>query len=84
MAALLWGLMVIGFAVLSEFIGLTVSPLWWERGLIAREQDPSSFRKAVGVQIVIGLLFVVGWFIDLKCMFFNKPRLEVDPLPEVC
>jgi len=50
MAALLWGLMVIGFAVLSEFIGLTVSPLWWERGLIAREQDPSSFRKAVGVQ----------------------------------
>jgi len=38
------------FAVLSEFIGLTVSPLWWERGLIAREQDPSSFRKAVGVQ----------------------------------
>jgi hypothetical protein len=62
--AALWGLMVIAFAILSKFIGVTVSPLRWENlnGLISREQDPDSFRKAVGVQIVIGLLFIVGWF----------------------
>ena len=62
--AALWGLIVIAFAVLSEFIGVTVSPLRWEKGLISREQDPASFRKAVGVHVVIGLVFIVGWLID--------------------
>jgi hypothetical protein len=62
--AALWGLIVIAFAILSKFIGVTVSPLRWGNlnGLISREQDPDSFRKAVGVQIVIGLLFIIGWF----------------------
>ena len=62
--AALWGLIIIALAVLSRFIGVTVSPLRWERGLISREQDPVSFRKAVGVHIVIGLLFIIGWFIN--------------------
>ena len=62
--AALWGLMVIAFAVLSEFIGVTLSPLRFERGLISREQDPDSFRKAVGVHIVVGLLFIVAWFLN--------------------
>ena len=64
--AAIWGLIVITFAVLSEFMGVTVSPLRWENrnGLISREQDPDSYQKAVGVQIVIGLLFMVGWFVD--------------------
>jgi multisubunit Na+/H+ antiporter MnhB subunit len=62
--AALWGLMVIAFAVLSHFIGVTLSPLRFERGLISREQDPDSFRKAVGVHIVVGLLFIVGWFLN--------------------
>ena len=62
--AALWGLIVIALAVLSEFIGVTVSPLRFERGLISREQDPDSFRKAVAVHVVIGLLFVIGWFIN--------------------
>ena len=61
--AALWGLIVMAFAVLSEFIGVTVSPLRGE-GAISREQDPDSFRKAVGVQIGIGLLFIIGWFIN--------------------
>jgi hypothetical protein len=62
--AALWGLIVIAFAVLSQFVGVTVSPLRFEVGLISREQDPVSFRKAVGVHVVIGLLFIVGWFLD--------------------
>ena len=62
--AALWGLIIIALAVLSRFIGVTVSPLRWERGVISREQDPVSFRKAVGVHIVIGLLFIIGWFIN--------------------
>jgi hypothetical protein len=62
--AMLWGLIVIALAVLSRFIGVTVSPLRFESGLISREQDPDSFRKAVGVHIVMGLLFVIGWFIN--------------------
>jgi hypothetical protein len=49
---------------LSEVIGVTLSPLRFERGLISREQDPDSFRKAVGVHIVVGLLFIVGWFLN--------------------
>jgi len=59
-----WGLIVIAFAVVSVFIGVTLSPLRWEKGLISREQDPASFRKAIGVHLVIGLLFIAGWFID--------------------
>jgi hypothetical protein len=55
----LWGLIVIAFAVLSIFLGVTVSPLRFETGLISREQDPSSFRKAVGVHIVVGLVFII-------------------------
>jgi hypothetical protein len=62
--AALWGLIIIAFAVLSKFIGVTVSPLRFQTGLISREQDPDSFRKALGVHIVIGLLFIIGWFID--------------------
>ena len=62
--AALWGLMVIAFAVMSEVIGVTLSPLRFESGLISREQDPDSFRKAVGVHIVVGLLFIVGWFLN--------------------
>jgi hypothetical protein len=55
----LWGLLVIAFAVSSIFLGVTVSPLRFETGLISREQDPSSFRKAVGVHIVVGLVFLI-------------------------
>jgi hypothetical protein len=62
--AALWGLIVIAFAALSAFIGVTLSPLRWEKGLISREEDPASFRKAVGLHCVIGLLFIVGWFIN--------------------
>ena len=62
--AALWGLIVIGFGVLSKVMGVTLSPLRFERGLIYRERDPDSFRKAVGVHIVIGLLFIIGWFAD--------------------
>jgi hypothetical protein len=62
--AAVWGLIVLALAVVSQFIGVTLSPLRFEKGLISREQDPASFRKAVGVHIVIGLLFIVGWFID--------------------
>ena len=69
--AAVWGLLVIAFAVLSKFIGVTVSPLHFDTGLISREQDPSSFRKAVGVHIVIGLLFVIGWFVNLKWHVFE-------------
>jgi hypothetical protein len=61
-----WGLIIIAFAALSKITGVTVSPLRFDnaRGLISREQDPSSFRKAVGVQVVIGLLFIIGWCAD--------------------
>ena len=62
--AAVWGLLVIAFAVLSECIGVTLSPLRFESGLISREQDPDSFRKAVAVHVAIGLLFIVGWFIN--------------------
>jgi hypothetical protein len=62
--AALWGLIVIALAVVSQFIGVTLSPLRFEKGLISREQDPPSFRKALGVHIVIGLLFIIGWFIN--------------------
>jgi hypothetical protein len=64
--AALWGLFVIGFAVLSKYMGVTLSPLRYENwnGLISREQDPVSFRKALGVQVAIGLLFIIGWFIN--------------------
>jgi Na+/H+ antiporter NhaD/arsenite permease-like protein len=62
--AVLWGLIVIAFAALSLFFGVTVSPLRFEGGLISREQDPASFRKAVGVHVVVGLLFIIGWFLD--------------------
>jgi uncharacterized membrane protein YdbT with pleckstrin-like domain len=62
--AALWGLIIIAFAVLSKFIGVTVSPLRFQTGLISREQDPDSFRKALGVHIVIGVLSIIGWFID--------------------
>ena len=66
--AALWGLIVLALAVVSKFVGITMSPLRWENGragtVISREQDPASFRKALGVHIVIGLLFIIGWFID--------------------
>jgi hypothetical protein len=64
--AALWGLIIIAFAALSEFIGVTLGPLRWENwsGPVYRDQDPDSFRKAVGVQIVIALLFIVGWFVN--------------------
>ena len=58
----LWELFMLGFAKLSEFIGATIFFRW--EGLIYRDQDPDSFRKAVGVHIVMGLLFVIGWFIN--------------------
>jgi len=62
----LWGLIVIAFAVLSKFMGITVSPLRFGNGsaVVSREQDPDSFRKAVGVHTVMGLLFIIGWFIN--------------------
>ena len=69
--AALWGLFVIAFALFSQLVGVTLSPLRNERGPIYREQDPSSFRKALGVQIAIGLLFVIGWFINLKWHVFQ-------------
>ena len=62
--AAVWGLIVLALAVVSQFIGVTLSPLRFEKGLISSEQDPASFRKALGVHIVIGLLFIIGWFID--------------------
>ena len=61
--AALWGLIVISFAAASLYFGVTISPLRMERGPISREQDPASFKKAVGIHIVTGLLFLVGWFI---------------------
>jgi hypothetical protein len=57
-------------AVLSQVVGVTVSPLHLE-GLIYRKQDPSSFRKAVGVHVVLGLLFIIGWFVNLKWHVFE-------------
>jgi hypothetical protein len=70
--AAFWGLFIIGFAVLSKCMGVTLSPLRFQNwnGPIYREQDPASFRKAVGVQIVIGLLFLIGWFVNLKWHVF--------------
>ena len=62
--AAVWGSIVLALAVVSQFIGVTLSPLRFEKGLISRAQDPASFRKALGVHIVIGLLFIIGWFID--------------------
>src|ERR1700676_1425938 len=78
-----WGLIVIAFAALSQFIGVTLSALRFERGLISREQDPDWFRKAVGVHIVIGLLFIIGWFIDHywpSVLSVNR-AVEVDSVP---
>jgi|CZKC01.1.fsa_nt_gi hypothetical protein len=60
--AALWGLVVIALAVLAKFIGIT--RIFWFQGPIFRDQDPGGFRKAVGAQFVIGLLFIVGWFVD--------------------
>jgi hypothetical protein len=63
--AALWGLFVIALAVLSKYIGITVSPLRFGNGrssVISREQDPASFRKALGVHIVVGLIFIIAWF----------------------
>jgi hypothetical protein len=68
--AALWGFFIIAFAVLSQVVGVTVSPLHLE-GLIYRKQDPSSFRKAVGVHVVLGLLFIIGWFVNLKWHVFE-------------
>ena len=62
--AVVWGSIILALAVVSQFIGVTLSPLRFEKGLISREQDPASFRKALGVHIVIGLSFIVGWFIN--------------------
>ena len=62
--AAVWGLIVLALAVVSQFIGVTLSPLRFEKGLISREQDPASFRKALGVHIVTGLLFIIGWFVN--------------------
>jgi hypothetical protein len=59
-----WGAFVLALAVLSKIIGVTVSPLRMQRGLISREHDPESFRKALAVHVVVGLLFIVGWFVD--------------------
>jgi hypothetical protein len=66
--AALWGLFIIGFAVLSKFMGVRYQN--WN-GPIYREQDPDSFRKAIGVQIVIGLLFIIGWFVKLEWHVFE-------------
>jgi hypothetical protein len=63
--AALWGLFVIAFAVLSQFFGVTVSPLHLE-GLIYRKNDPSSFWQAIVAHVVIGLPFIVGWFTFLR------------------
>jgi len=59
-----WGLFMIGFAKLSEFMGVTFFFRW--EGLIYRDQDPDSFRQAVAAQKVIGLLAIIGWFINLN------------------
>jgi hypothetical protein len=62
---MLWiGLWCIAFGILSKFIGITM--FWRGQGVISREQDPDSFRKATGAQIVIGLLLIIGWFINLN------------------
>ena len=62
--AAIGGSFIIAFAVLSIRFGITLSPLRWENwnGPISREQDPASFKKAVGVHIVIVLLLIIGWF----------------------
>ena len=43
--AALWGFFIIAFAVLSQVVGVTVSPLHLE-GLIYRKQDPSSRSRS--------------------------------------
>lgn len=68
--AALAGLLVLSVAGLSIYFGVTPSPLRWQ-GLISRELDPSSFRKAVGVHIVIGLLFIIGWFVNVEWHVFQ-------------
>jgi hypothetical protein len=55
----LWGFILIAFAVLSEFRGVTA--VFRADGAIYRNQDPAGFRKAVGTNLVIGLLFILGW-----------------------
>jgi hypothetical protein len=55
----LWGFILIAFAILSEFRGVTA--VFRADGAIYRNQDPVGFRKAVGANIVIGLLFILGW-----------------------
>ena len=60
--AALWGLVVIAFAMVSQYIGVTT--VFRFSGAIYREQDPVGFKKAIGVNVVIGLLFIVGWFIN--------------------
>jgi hypothetical protein len=75
MTALL-GLMVIAFAVLSKFVGVTMSPSRWAPGLISRDQDPDSFRKAVGFQLVVGLLFIIGWFINYYWHVLQRTALS--------
>ena len=58
------GLGCLGFANISQITDVTV--FFRREGFIYREQDPDSFRKAVGPQTVIGLLFIIGWFINLN------------------
>jgi hypothetical protein len=60
----LWGFCMIGYAKFSEYRGVTVFSGW--KGPIYRDQDPDSFRKAVAVQKVIGVLAILGWFINLN------------------
>jgi len=60
-----WGLIIIGLNVLSIRYGLTTSPLrLGAERVISRAQDPDSFRKAFGTNTPIGLLFIIGWFIN--------------------
>jgi uncharacterized protein len=58
--AAIWGLIVIGFAMLSIRFGLTMSPLWFggER-VISREQISDSFRKSVTRLLLLLLLLCV-------------------------
>ena len=59
MLVALWGFIVIGFAVISELRGVT--SVFRADGAIYRNQDPAGFRRAVGANIAIGLLFILGW-----------------------
>ena len=63
--AAIWRLIIIGLNRSSIRYGVTMSPLrLGAERVISRAQDPDSFRKAFGINTSIGLLFIIGWFMN--------------------